>query len=36
MNSYNNGEVLNALEYSQTIKRFRAEMIMRRKIEANG
>jgi len=34
MNDYNNGAVLNAMEYAQAIKRFRAEMMMRRKMEA--
>jgi len=30
MNAYNNGVSLNAYEYSQMIKRLRAEMLMRR------
>lgn len=36
MNAYNNGATLNALEYAQMIKRLRAEMLMRRKMEGNG
>ncbi len=36
MNDFNNGAALNALEYAQMIKRLRAEMLMRRKMEANG
>lgn len=33
MNEYNNGTLLNAVEYAQMIKRLRAEMLMRRKME---
>lgn len=33
MNAYNNGTALNAIEYSQMIKRLRAEMLMRRGME---
>lgn len=33
MNAYNNGVQVNAYEYSQTIKRLRAEMLMRRSLE---
>lgn len=36
LNDFNNGIALNALEYSQMIRRLRAEMIMRRKMEENG
>lgn len=35
MNAYNNGVEVNALEYSQQIKRLRAEMLMRRKMESS-
>ena len=34
MNAYNNGASLSAIEYAQTIKRLRAEMLMRRGMEA--
>lgn len=30
MNDYNNGVAINAFEFAQTIKRLRAEMLMRR------
>lgn len=33
MNAYNNGIVINAIEYSQMIKRLRAEMLMRKGME---
>ncbi len=33
MNAYNSGVQLNAYEYSQMIKRLRAEMLMRRGME---
>ncbi len=33
MNAYNNGGQINAIEYSQVLKRLRAEMLMRRGME---
>ena len=33
MNAYNNGTPINAYEYAQTLKRLRAEMLMRRGME---
>lgn len=33
MNAYNNGAPINAYEYAQTLKRLRAEMLMRRGME---
>lgn len=35
MNEYNNGVQVNALEFAQTIKRLRAEMLMRRGMGGN-
>lgn len=36
MNAYHNGIPVNAYEYAQTIKRLRAEMIMRRNPQTSG
>lgn len=36
MTDYNSGVAINAFEFTQTLKRLRAEMIMRRNMEKTG
>jgi|Deesub1362A_J573_1020465.scaffolds.fasta_scaffold00319_15 hypothetical protein len=36
MNAYNNGIPINAIEYAQQIKRLRAEMLLRRKMDSGN